>query len=407
MKKPAFWILCFVIISMLACNLTSGITDGINPPESEQPESTKDESELRTDVPISATDTQIPASATPLQPTDTPAPTAVPTSEPLVINDEPFDAWKDESCTTDVEISDYDNGVFLLGGGGISIGGGDMLVFCYGAKHTWIDVVNYEGYVFASEEDDPLQFEVVKDVGYRSIGGTGTVTYPDGTQHELYMPIGTAVEPTAAPVVSDDECQNDTGQPQDYLPLSSSFVTHNIRIDRQISKPDEWSPAVCVDLRMHETIETSNPNIRKARWWWQNDAQYLYVLVRIPREYPLMGVALDYFWPRYTGTWAYSDGIYVRPARDANDHANWDEAQWYEDVELDPPGTIDIEAVVTNDSEYYWLEFKRPLNSGDRYDWAWEPGQTIGYNPADHLLSGLVLDGTFFGRYLQLTLGEP
>jgi hypothetical protein len=27
---------------------------------------------------------------------------------------------------------------------------------------------------------------------------------------------------------------------------------------------------------------------------------------------------------------------------------------------------------------YYWFEFRKPLDSGDRYDWSWTPGESIG-----------------------------
>ena len=74
---------------------------------------------------------------------------------------------------------------------------------------------------------------------------------------------------------------------------------------------------------------------------------------------------------------------------------------------MDPPGTIDVESASSQDGEYTWIEFSRPLDSGDPNDWALETGQTIGNNPDDSFMVGIVLEEGDFMRYLQLTLGEP
>ena len=73
------------------------------------------------------------------------------------------------------------SGTGLTVSGTIPFINGQIVVFCYGAKHTWIGTLTYSGYTFTSDATDPLQFTVVKDQGYVYVGGTGTVTSPDGS----------------------------------------------------------------------------------------------------------------------------------------------------------------------------------------------------------------------------------
>jgi len=56
---------------------------------------------------------------------------------------------------------------------------GQWAIFCYGAKHTWLGTLTYAGYTFASDANDPLQFQVDENKGYVYIHGKGTVTMPD------------------------------------------------------------------------------------------------------------------------------------------------------------------------------------------------------------------------------------
>jgi len=111
---------------------------------------------------------------------DTPAPTPTPTSQPFVINDPAFVPAVSDSCDGDVQIKGV-SGTGLTVSGTIPFINGQIVVFCYGAKHTWIGTLTYSGYTFASDTTDPLQFKVVKDQGYVYVGGTGTVTSPDGS----------------------------------------------------------------------------------------------------------------------------------------------------------------------------------------------------------------------------------
>jgi hypothetical protein len=150
----------------------------------------------------------------------------------------------------------------------------------------------------------------------------------------------------------------------------------------------------------------SGTNVFRVRWRVQNDERYVYYLARVKRVPQPRGVAVDYFWPEYTGSWAHSDGLFVNSGGDYIDMANWDEEQWHEDIELSPAGTVDVKAAVRKDGEYYWFEIRRELDSGDQWDWAVEPGDTVGFNPDDSFLFALIFEGSYAGRNAQLRLGK-
>jgi hypothetical protein len=116
-------------------------------------------------------------------------------------------------------------------------------------------------------------------------------------------------------------------------------------------------------------------------------------------------VAADYFWPEYTGTWDHSDGVYVSVSGVSQDLANWDESNWYDDSELNPPGTMDVDAAASEDDQFYWIEIEKDLDSGDVNDWALTPGQEIGYSPSDSYLFALITDASFYSRNLRMQLG--
>jgi hypothetical protein len=211
----------------------------------------------------------------------------------------------------------------------------------------------------------------------------------------------------SAPVVEAYECELDSGTPANSYPIESPFSAHSIEVDGGMTSPEEWADAACVDSRLHYSINVTNPNFQRIRWWVQNDAQDISFLARVPEELAIRGVFVNYFWPEYTGTWAHSDGVYINIDDEIYDFGKWDEMQWLGDEELDPPGTVDVQAAYRYDGEFYWFEIKRPLNSGDSNDWAFEPGMKVGDNPLDSFMIGIGLEEGDFMRYLQLTLGEP
>ena len=200
------------------------------------------------------------------------------------------------------------------------------------------------------------------------------------------------------------KCQFDDGI-ESEIRFESPYSTREILVDGKISVVDEWADAFCMDMQFYEKGDMRNANKRYARWYVQHDDDFIYFLVLVQKEGELTGVAAEYFWPAYTGTWAHSDGVYVNTSGLSQDLANWDESDWYTDEELTPPGKHDVDAAMTEDEGFYWFEFKKALNSNDGIDWAWELGDKIGLSPADSFLFVLITEDSYFFRNLQMTLG--
>ena len=162
-----------------------------------------------------------------------------------------------------------------------------------------------------------------------------------------------------------------------------------------------------MDMQFFELGNMNQGERQYARWYVQHDSQFIYFLVLVKVDEHLNGVAIDYFWPVYTGAWAHSDGVFVNVSAEVQDLANWDEANWYEDSELDPAGSIDAEAKVTELNDFYFIEIKRPLDSGDEYDWAFQPGDEIGAAPSDSFLFAIITEESYFSRNLKMKLALP
>lgn len=140
-----------------------------------------------TSTPVPPTSTPVPPTSTPVPPTSTPVPpTSTPT--PFTLSGASFDAdYKGDCKDVDVAITGVNGSSFSIKvlSGTVSIRGGKLTVWCYGAKHTWQGKLTYAGYTFASDASTPLQFMVDKDKGYIYIKGTGSVTFPDGKIAQL------------------------------------------------------------------------------------------------------------------------------------------------------------------------------------------------------------------------------
>jgi hypothetical protein len=85
----------------------------------------------------------------------------------------------DQDCSTDAIITGSDSSGLEVSGT-LSMINNNFVLWCPGAKHTWQGTLTYEGYNFASDLDNPLQFTVTVN-GYVYLGGSGSVTAPDGT----------------------------------------------------------------------------------------------------------------------------------------------------------------------------------------------------------------------------------
>jgi hypothetical protein len=354
-------------------------------------------------------------------------------------------AWSTEIFEGDLMVSldlqrpeSQSDGCVIVYGGGIEFSYGS-LIFCVSwdgfalEKHTkYHEGENFLAFSPRDNETDEVYsvtIEIINDVASMYLGSEKVLsTFFDLEEIEGWGRIGlwknwtngdvifsnikvktpgeVDQEPSTS-VVDEFDCELDTGSQANYYPVRSPFISHSVEIDGQITSTEEWSNAPCIDFRLHYGINVTNPNFQRARWWVQNNGQDIFFLVRVPKEHATRGVFVDYWWPEYTGTWEHSDGIYAKTNGEISDLGQWDEMQWQEDKDLDPPGTVDIEARSTEDDEFYWFELKRALNSGDSYDWVFEPGQIYGANPYDSVMIGMESEEGTFLRYIQLEIGEP
>jgi len=184
--------------------------------------------------------------------------------------------------------------------------------------------------------------------------------------------------------------------------IESPWLRNETTVDGKLTTAQEWSDAVCLNLSLIE--KHIGPAAIASRWWIKNDAVWLYLLARVPvTELEGHGAYIDYFWGQYVPPWEHSDFGTVGRDNQTFDGYGYDDMNWKEDVLAAPPGQNNVQGKASQDTSYYWFEFRKTLNSGEAYDWAWGPGDIV---EAD-LLIGIYDQTTFFERYIQLHLGSP
>ena len=166
--------------------------------------------------------------------------------------------------------------------------------------------------------------------------------------------------------------------PGETAEIKSPWLRNEVTFDGEMTTAQEWSDAVCLDLTLVEKLE--GPATISSRWWVKNDAQWLYLLARVPvAELEAYGAFIDYFWPYpFVDQWEHSDEGWVDQDDDVQDFYEWDGESWDEDILASPPGENNVEGGASKDATYYWFEFRKTLSSGDGYDWSWAPGETVG-----------------------------
>lgn len=88
-------------------------------------------------------------------------------------------------CRTDVSISEVTADGFQVNGPTISMHKDRFVIWCPGARHTWVGSLTYEGYSFTSDAADPLVFTLDSEGAYVYAGGRGTITEPGGKKVDL------------------------------------------------------------------------------------------------------------------------------------------------------------------------------------------------------------------------------
>ena len=77
--------------------------------------------------------------------------------------------------------------------------------------------------------------------------------------------------------------------------ITSGKRSFSVTMDGKFSSDKEWSDATCVDLYLWKDLE--NSQIVGTRWYVKNDAQWLYVLVRVPKTVlELTNIEVTYLW---------------------------------------------------------------------------------------------------------------
>ena len=166
------------------------------------------------------------------------------------------------------------------------------------------------------------------------------------------------------------------------VPVTSSWLSNPVTLDGKMG-PGEWSDSTPTDLTLSPW--PSGSQTVSARVWMKNDATWLYVLERV--EWVDSPDAFDagdmlYFWPGYSDL----GGVRFNNATiDYYGHSTG--TTWYNDTSA-PGGHNDTQGAASYDAvnDFYWFEYKRPLDSGDGYDpntgwgydWSFVAGGTYG-----------------------------
>ncbi|MCB9157640.1 MAG: hypothetical protein H6645_11055 [Caldilineaceae bacterium] len=193
--------------------------------------------------------------------------------------------------------------------------------------------------------------------------------------------------------------------PSGIAEIQTQWRTNEVTLDGKITNTDEWADANCFDLPMFK--EKTGPVSIHTRWWFKNDADWLYLLARVPRaEIEALGVYIGNFWPEYNGAWDYSDVGWLNKDSNTYDGYGWDESQFYGDTEASPPGANNVEGAANESPSYYWFEFRKALNSGDGRDWSWSPGEIVGTGQTGDLLLGMkdITNSTIYEILILLQL---
>ena len=440
-RKITLYFFCVMVLAMLiSCQFFNQITGAslLGETTTSAPPDAKETEAVATAVQATPTQTTQP-SDTPTQtetdtptatPTEEPAPTPIPTEAPPYYSDQRISVVLDDTRRMQELPEDFEEPPADTGN--------EFLVF-YLTVTEIEDVFitdmlgsrsNPPTILAGSGEEFPATFARVKGIKFldptnltgpsKLVEGSECVyafEVPKGSQpkrltlfykykQEIEDPDSELVEIeidlTESDLRSEKACRSDDGR-QDTVRIDIPFTPKAAIIDGEVS-PGEWDQAMCINLRLYEWGDRQNGEILRARWQLQYDRQFIYYLIRVPKQTRVNGTAMAYFWPIYDGTWPHSDGFFVDTTGYYQDHSNWDESNWYKDETLSPPGSIDVEAAVREDEEFYWFEIKKALDSRDGYDWSLDVGDVIGNNPKDTLLFVLLLDKSEYYRNIQMKL---
>jgi hypothetical protein len=225
-------------------------------------------------------------------PTNTPTATSVPataTPMPYIIPAGIFLLDTTSSCGTETSITAIDGNGAATKGGTISMRNGAWVLWCPGAKHTWIGTLIYNGYTLASDENTPLQFMVNDNLEYQYIGGKGIVTQPDGKI--IVLPLSSSGETSAG--------QQSTLDPIDLAGIWKSDNLH--------APDNSWNIPYSVYFQFANTkqyvyhgVDTFNSNrptdVSDIVYVNINDSTFIKKLVNIPDHPEALGKFQKWTW---------------------------------------------------------------------------------------------------------------
>ena len=198
--------------------------------------------------------------------------------------------------------------------------------------------------------------------------------------------------------------------PADERPaeLSSSWTDHPITLDGRVSDDNEWANAEGIDLALLES--NTGPSTIPSTWWMMNDADWLYVLVRIPAHaLDISAASIAYFWS-YPFPTQSSDYTWIDTQGGTGDACqfNFETWRWTSDALGSPSSTNHVEGSSTKTDGNRWFEFRKPLDSGDDCDWSLVPGKSYGVNRTGPLNLGVIPanSGGYFERGITLHLAR-
>ena len=221
--------------------------------------------------------TPIPPTNTPVPPTKTPVP---PTAAPagFSIQETKFKPTSDSPCdNVDLGITavNAESLSIKVLSGTLAIRGGKLTVWCYGAKHTWMGKLTYEGYIFASDENSPLQFQVDNSKGYLYLAGKGSVTFTDGKTVQLPPPTQASSADGAAPAAGTAVAgTKPTAAPATSAPSSSGSVWKGVPIMSGATEGAEWDAEdyhFLINATAAQIQQFYNQAMPKAGWEAQPD----------------------------------------------------------------------------------------------------------------------------------------
>jgi hypothetical protein len=189
--------------------------------------------------------------------------------------------------------------------------------------------------------------------------------------------------------------------------LYSGSLRFAVTLDGKPTSDREWSDAVCADLYLGKDLLTSQ--IVGSRWYIKNDAKWLYILVRVPKTVlEIISMEVTYLWQdQEDSNRGYSDSAQIsHDPTSTGDYFGWDQTSWFPDQSSPNRAINNVEGATGEDDGYIYFEFRKPLNSGEVEDWAWQPGSWVGSGVTGDLMFGISTDQAWYAQYITLHLSE-